>query len=297
MPGYIFLDNWVLSDYTKDNKRHLLSEFIRKNNYSILVDSLSFTELYNPQWQNSKENDRTARVAEFLGQHSCVIVNPQNVWQSEFEAFPGRVKHLPVQLNLDDIPIPHRTPALLMFLRRDEIFLQQGKDIAQWATGYESVKASWPNDVNQIIEHACNTGVLTRNQNGKFTKLKYCKEKFLRTLDGRHLEQHFSSTERQSLQITMKDVEDGVTSELPSVRSSSLYFWYAYIEVDKAYPMKRKGSDIGDYYQMSLIPYCAAFTVDTTMYRLARRVLAATNYKCEILNKELLDVQLESTCN
>jgi hypothetical protein len=84
----------------------------------------------------------------------------------------------------------------------------------------------------------------------------------------------------------------GATSQLPAVRLSSLYFWYAYIDTDKAYPMKRQGSDIGDFYQMSLIPYCAAFTVDNTMYRLVQRVLTEVYYPCMIMNPKQLELAL-----
>lgn len=88
----------------------------------------------------------------------------------------------------------------------------------------------------------------------------------------------------------MDDIRDGATANFPAVRCSSLYFWYAYIEIDKSYTLKYRGSDIGDYYQMSLIPYCSAFTVDKTMRRLVNRVKGDVNFTCEILNEpELLE--------
>jgi hypothetical protein len=298
VPKYLFLDNWVLSDYTKDEDMHLLSEFIQRNDYTILIDSLSLAELYNPDWRGSAGKDRTARAAELLGQHSCMIVDPQMVWRAELQAFPDKLEHVPVEFSLGDIPAHHRTPVLLMLLRRHEIFLQQGKDITQWAARYKTLKSDWPGDVERIIEHACKAGDLVRDRSGKFIDLQHHKEKFLRTLDGRHLEPHFEDDftleERKALRIRMQDVENGATAKMPAIRASSLYFWYAYIEPDKAYTMKRHGSDIGDYFQMSLIPYCSAFTVDTTMYRLANRVLNETSYHCELLDHKGLDARLNS---
>src|SRR5215212_1493666 len=131
MSKYLFLDNWVLSDYTTTERLHLLSDFIRKNNYTIMIDALSFTELYNPGWEKASGDDRTARAAELLGQHRCVIVDPQKVWKAELQTFPDALIQMPIELDLNDIPAHHRSSVLLMFLRRDKIFLEQGKDIAQ----------------------------------------------------------------------------------------------------------------------------------------------------------------------
>jgi len=48
MTQYLFLDNWVLSNYTKGEKLHSLARFIQENKYTIAIDSLAFVELYNP---------------------------------------------------------------------------------------------------------------------------------------------------------------------------------------------------------------------------------------------------------
>ena len=73
---------------------------------------------------------------------------------------------------------------------------------------------------------------------------------------------------------------------------SSLCFWYAYIDTDRAFPLKKRGSDIGDFFQMSLIPYCSAFTVDDTMVRLLHRVMTDVNCECEICNHKILNVKI-----
>ncbi len=291
MPNYLFLDNWVLSDYTKEDRQHLLSELIRKNGYTILINGISAAELYNPGWQHAEDSDRTIRAAKFLCQHPCAVVRPERVFKSEIESFPAKLEHLPAEISLDDLPSQHRVSAILGILRGDNFFLDHNIDIKRWVADYDKVKAAWLEDVERIIENACNTGVLTRNKNSQFVDLEKSKEVFLVTLDRRHFA-YFSPEEMQGLGTKTIDLFMGTTQTLPAIRFSSLCFWYAYVYTDKAYPMKRKRSDIGDFFQMSLIPYCSAFTVDTTMYRLARRVMAEAYYGCRIYDREELDAVL-----
>jgi hypothetical protein len=59
--------------------------------------------------------------------------------------------------------------------------------------------------------------------------------------------------------------------------------------------MKRQGSDISDFYQMSLIPYCSVFITDNTMYRLIQRVNNDVSFVCTILNQQLLNIVLQSS--
>lgn len=291
MPKYIFLDNWVLSDYPQEDKQYLLSELIRAKNYTILINGLSAAELYNPGWQQAEDNDRTVRAARFLSQHSCAIVRPERIFKSEIESFPARLERLPVELSLDDLMSQHRMPALLSILRGGDFLIEHGIDIKRWAADYNSVKATWLKDVERIIESARNSGVLTRDKNGQFIDLEKSKEEFLVTLDRRHFG-YFSPEERQGLGTKIVDLAMGATKSLPAIRFSSLCFWYAYVDTDKAYTMKRKGSDIGDFFQMSLIPYCSAFTIDTTMYRLAYRAMTEAHYECQICDRKELDAVL-----
>lgn len=253
MSNYIFLDTWVLSDYTTEDKQPLLSELIRAENYTILINGLSAVELSNPGWQQAEDSDRTIRAARFLGQHSCAIVRPERIFKSEIESFPARLERLPVELSLDDLASQHRVPALLNILRESALLLEHGIDIKRWVADYNSAKATWQEDAERIIESACKSGVLTRNKNGQFVDLEKRKEEFLVTLDRRHF-YYFSPEERQGLGTKIVDLFMGETKSLPAVRFSSLCFWYAYVDTDKAYTMKRKGSDIGDFFQMSLIP-------------------------------------------
>jgi hypothetical protein len=291
MSNYVFLDTWVLSEYTKPSKQHLLSDFIRSNNYTVLIDSLSVTELYNPGWREAISEERVSRVTRFLGQHPYAIVDPQDVFKSEIEAFPTRLSSIPIRISSEHLPSHLAAPALVALLRRDPVFLEQGIDIAQWAQHYQTLKAGWLQDIDQITDHACAHATLARNSAGTFINLTAQKEGVLQTLDRRHFS-HFSPEEREALGVKIVELVMGATSQLPAVRLSSLYFWYAYVDTDKAYPMKRQGSDIGDFYQMSLIPYCAAFTVDSTMYRLVQRVLADVSYPCTTLNPKQLELAL-----
>lgn len=294
MPNYIFLDNWVLSDYTKEEKRHLLSEFIHQNDYTVLINGLSAVELYNPGWQNATDadNERAYRAAKFLSEHPCLIIRPESVFKSEIENFPAKLEHLPIELNFDDLPYQHRLPALLSVLRGEDFLLEHGIDIRRWVTNCNSLKATWLEDAERIIEHVCSSGVLTRGKDGQFVDLEKSKEEFLLTLDRRHFG-YFSSEERDALGEKIVELFMGGMKTLPAIRFSSLCFWYAYIYTDKSYIMKRQGSDIIDFSQMSLIPYCSAFTVDKTMYRLVRRIMTEVDYRCRVYNRRELDSVLK----
>jgi hypothetical protein len=279
MPDYIFLDSWVLSDYTKEGKGDLLSKLIRENNYTILINGISAVELYNPSWQEAENNDRTSRAARFLSRHSCAVIRPEKVFRGEIESFPRNLERLPIELYLGDLPSGDRESALLSVLRGDDSLRENRIDIKQWVGNYNTAKATWLDDAERIIETACESGLLRRNKARRFVELEKTKEDFLVTLDRRHFS-YFSNEERQRLGTKIVELFMGGTRVLPAIRFSSLCFWYAYVDTDRGTTMKRTGSDIGDFFQMSLIPYCSAFTLDATMCRLARRVVAETHYRC-----------------
>jgi len=82
----------------------------------------------------------------------------------------------------------------------------------------------------------------------------------------------------------------GETSKLPAIRFTSLCFWYVYIQIEKSHLIAREPSDIGDFFQMSMIPYCTVFTTDNKMQWLCNRILAESNrHSCTILNRGDLD--------
>ena len=162
----------------------------------------------------------------------------------------------------------------------------------RWVANYEQAKAEWLGEAERIIQKACDTGLLVRDEGGKFANLdEKTKEAFLVTLDRRHFV-YFSAEEREQLGTNIVPLFMGATRALPAIRFSSLSFWYAYICSDKGYPMKRKGSDLGDFFHLSLIPYCSAFTTDTTMSRLARRVLRDAPCACRVYDHDGLDAAL-----
>jgi hypothetical protein len=288
MRKYVFLDNWVLNNYTKVDWQLLLSDFIKKNNFTIIVNSLLFVEMYNPGWNETYDEDRTIRALRFLSEHNSIIINPEKVYAAEIEAYPNKLTELPIELNLEDLPEHLRVQTLLNFLRGDDLFIKQGKDIKQWAENYKKMKSEWLKNVAFIIEDACQKGFLIRDVHGNFIDLKQHKEEFLCSLDRRQFTvEQIKTLGRLGIQLFMGD-----TVKLPSTRLSSLLFWHAYIEKDKAYTLKKSGSDVGDLYQISLIPYCSAFTVDKTMKRIVNRIIKETGYTCEIFDQSYLEARL-----
>ena len=292
MSQYIFLDNWVLSDYTKPDKQHYLSKYLEKNQFTIIIDSLSLTELYNPGWKNMPAGERTTRATNFLSRHPVIIVDPEKLFRAEIENYPNQVHTLPIELDMETLSAEHRKQTLKLFLQGDSLFIAQGKDIKVWFQNYENLKSEWLNDIDTIIDRASDSGVVTRDKTGRFTQLDKEKENFLLTLDRRHFA-HFDSIERESLGTKIVELFMSEMARLPAVRFTSLCFWYAYIETDKTHVVSREPSDIGDFYQMSMIPYCKAFTTDNKMQLIGRRILSENNqYSCSILNKRELDKEL-----
>ena len=292
MSKYIFLDNWVLSDYTKPDKQPYLSKYLEKNLFTVIIDSLSLTELYNPGWQNAQEGDRTERATDFLSRHPVMIVDSAKLFRAEIESYPNPVLNLPIELDLETLPAEYRKQTLKLLLQGDPLFLNQGKDIRVWAQNYEKLKLKWLSDIDDIIEKASQARILTLDEAGRFTQLETDKEKFLLTLDRRHFS-FFDANEMEKLGTKIVELFLGETSKLPAVRFTSLCFWYAYIQIDKTHPISRDPSDVGDFYQMGMIPYCTTFTTDSKMQWICSRILDEhKQYSCTILNKRDLDKEL-----
>ncbi len=287
MRKYFFLDNWTLKLLAGKNFRHKLLEFILNKGYTILLSSLSLVELYNPGWASAKGNDRTKNAARFYSDLPCVIVDPQTVWDQEIRNRLEALDTLPIQLNLEQVNKNSRQEALLRFLRRDTLFIQQGLDIQKWSYEYKAVKAGWLSNVNRIIDKACIDGNLCRNKKGKLINLSSFKELFLFSLDLRHCEPEYIN---EILNHQVQQRSGGAPVRLSAVRLSSILFWYSYVDVDPANRMKRSGSDIGDMYHLSLIPYCSAFTADKTMFRMLKRIREpAVPLDCRVFTKPFLE--------
>lgn len=285
---YIFLDNWVLSKYTDEEKSKRLGDFVRRNQLTILITSLMLTELFNPR---GRHGDRVTTATRFLAGERCVIVSPEAIFRAELQSYPEPLADIPLDLDLDDLVAAHRGPVLDGLLRRHEVFLFQGKDVGDWASKYADLKASWLQDIERIINRACDEGTLHRDSSGRLTDLESTKEEFLASLDRRHFG-FLTSEERKALGANIIDLFMGRTSVLPAIRLNSLLFWYAYVDLDCTNLLKRKGSDIGDLLHMSMIPYCSFFTADSAMCRLLQRVGSDRRYSCTILTAQGLDREL-----
>ena len=296
MPKYIFLDNWVLDQYTREDKVAELSEFITKNKFVILITTLLLTELYNPGWENATnpEQERGYRVVKFLAQHQCVIADQVKLFRAEIEEFPNKLEDMPMELDLINLSFDKRQSEILKLLRSDPSYVEQRIDIRVWRTKYDYLKTNWLETMKEILDHAISKGTLHKSKNGEPIAIESEKDEFLATLDRRHFI-HFSSDERVKLGEKIVDLFMGHTRNLPATRLTSLCFWYMYIETDSKNLPRHRPSDIGDFYHMSMIPYCHTFTVDGTMFRLLKRIEKDLNYDCAVFNETELNNHLGLT--
>lgn len=281
MPSYVFLDTWVLEEYTKEGWRQQLSNFLDSHRYTIVITSSLLTELYNEGWPSGGPSERGARAAAFLARQHCVVADPYKVQQAEFAAFPKLLREMPIELDLDGIRSLPREQALLRFLRRDDIFVQMGKDVHVWADGMARAKAEWPATVTAIIENALMQGVLLRDAKGHFVTPN--REVFLTSLDLRLLEGGNI------------DPYLGRAALLRRVRLSSLVFWHRYIDPRPNHRFQAMPSDLADVHNISLMPYCNAITVDTKMLPTAQLAAEDARSDCKILGKRELEDALRQT--
>jgi len=282
MTRYLFLDNWVFDLLRKPRFEAGLVKLIKSEGFTVVITSLSMVELYNPGWQGAGESERGAVAARFLARVSCVIVNPWRVWEAEGGAHLAPLPELPFALDLADLPEKLREAALLGFLRRHDLFLQQGKDIQAWSLEHEEAKNAWLQDVETIIEGACREEYLKRDKRGRFTWSEITRELFLFSLDCRHVNR---SDVDAILTSVARRKQEGPT-RLTAIRLSSLSFWYTYVDIDKGAQPKRAGSDLADHAQISLLPYCSAFTTDGTMAKMLRRIRErVVPLECELMSR------------
>lgn len=288
MKKYIFLDNWVFSRLTDDNFFKKLSSFLKANDYTILLTSQLITEIYNPNWENSAERDRGLKAADFISKHSCVIVETTKIFELEYSSFPKNLNIIPVDFDFNKVEDNLRLETFLGLLRRNQVFLDQGKDIGRWDVNLRDVKGKWFDDVDGIIQHAIQDGTLKKDPNGNFIKDSGQKEVFLTSLDLRLVENVDVSL--FLAKASKYRNKTGKLSRMRGARITSLCIWYTYIEIDETNKLKRSGSDIVDYLHLSLIPYCSAFTVDNTMYKLLGYVGRDINISnCKIYTPQTLE--------
>lgn len=264
MEKYIFLDNWVYSNLSDEVFNAQLSKYILENNYTVLVSSVLLVEMYNPGWEEHKESDRGFHATKFMCRVPCVVVDPFKVRDSEADNLIRKLHKLPIELDLRSLEKDHLQSSLLNFLRRDESFLSQGKDIAEWAKKYKEVKESWLSDVSNIIDDACSDGNLEKNNKGKLINLSSYRDLFLYSLDLRFTEENKRDSVQQDHRL------NGMPRKLSYIRVTSLAFWYLYVDIDRSNRIKTGGSDIGDIAHLGLLPYCSVFTLDQAMFKMLR---------------------------
>lgn len=286
MHKYIFVDNWVYNLFDDFIFKQQLIDYINNNGLIVILSSFSFVELYNPGWLKYQKNDRTSKAVEFYSKVPCVIVDQKKIWKAELRNKLNKLHELPIELDISRIEPKLRSEVLLRFLHADELFLSQGKDIRQWAIEYKRIKYSWFNACENIITNAVTTGCLYRDNNGNFINTKETKEIFLYSLDFR------TSTKNEVDEILAEHLKlrkKGKSLGLTSIRMSSLLFWYLYIAIDQSSRIKQQVSDVGDFYNLSLLPYCSFFTVDSSMLCLLSRFNKnEERIQCDILDKNNL---------
>lgn len=280
MAKYIFLDTWALSNYTKAEHVLRLESFIKSHGYTILFNGVSITELYNPGWEEGEPEERGARVARFLGQQNCVVVRPEEVWKAEIANFPRGLSFLPIQFDLVTLPASQRESAILSVLRGDKTLRDNAIDIVRWKTEYEGFKSQWLASVEQIIEEGVRQQTLIKSPGGRYRAVSREKrEEFLLSLDWRFADS-----------IPPDFVH--AASVMRSIRCSTLYFWYQYIDYPPGATPKKSLSDIGDIFQLSLAPYCEVVTADTKIAPILKRTLKELSCSCQVYTHHELETQL-----
>ncbi len=288
MDKRIFLDNWVFSHLTDASFSSRLSAFITKRNYTILLTSTLLSELYSPKWQETGNRDRGLKAVSFISNHPSIIVDPKKVFDSEYVHFPKNLNIIPVELDLKSIKDDLRFETLLGFLRRDSLFLKQGKDIEKWSDDLKKIKSTWLEDVKRNIDEALQNGILEQNEKGEFIVGSIQKERALTSLDLR-LPDNPDITSFLN-KASMRKSKTGKLPRLLGTRIISLCHWYTFIEIDKTNQLKQQGSDIVDHYHLGLIPYCSAFTIDTNMSRLLEYIAKDIDIsRCDLYTPRTLD--------
>ena len=91
--------------------------------------------------------------------------------------------------------------------------------------------------------------------------------------------------------LTLAEIKKrgGRLPKMMGARTTSLCFYYAYVNVDPANRIRNKGSDIVDIYHFGLLPYSTAFTVDTDMQRVLKKVSKEIDIShCSILTPNMI---------
>lgn len=286
-PRYLIADAWLLSQYTHGSLANKLSSFLIEQDLTVAIDSYALVELFNPDWSHIPFLGRTRYVSEFLVDHAAILVNPQEVLLAEARSYPTPLQSIPISADLSAMNWSVRDWLIKGLFRREKDLVHLGLDFGKWHLDYKNAKDSWPSNVKSIINHAVSNGLLIKGNDGSIDIDESDKDAFLRSLDQRFLRVEFHRDapyeEFNKLADNIEDLYMGGTSRLPAVRLTSLAFWHAYVQLDKAFIMHPKGSDLGDIYRMTLLPYCDYFTLDKSMGRVLSRVLMDLPQSANIL--------------
>lgn len=283
MAKYIYLDAWVLSQCIHASYAEQLASFIQKNEYTIIINGFLLTELYNPGWEHGGERERGASIVRFLEKQHCAIIEPEKIWNEEAAAFPGQLTSPPINLDLDTIPLKERGDAILSVLRRAQELLANGIDIKTWDECVKVEKGRWLVSVEKILAKGVLQGQLVLTKQGRYQAVDTdTRGAFLCSLD-RRLPQTTGN-----IQFYIADN----TSEACGIRFSNLCFWHRYVDPPPNALPSKQGSDLGDILQMSLLPYCHAFTLDTKMKPTVALALKEAFYPCQLLTQRELGQEL-----
>jgi hypothetical protein len=291
MKKYIFLDNWVYSKLTDPEFERSLTAFITKNDFTIIFTIVSAVELFNPNWTDSGDKDRVERTACFFKNVPCEIIDAAKIQSTEIRNFLTPLKVLPVNFELWRIH-PYMRSKEFLNVFRHEYLPSDLEPMESWSKKYQTDKNNWFATKDYIIADAIANGNLKTDKDGNFVDLEEIKQRFLFSLDLRMADPDEISTILQKLN---ERADQKKPFELTSARVWSLCFWYLYIDIDNANKIKINPSDLGDLYQLSLLPYCSAFTIDGSMYRLLQRTrdfIVPTT--CDLIKSKALEEILKN---
>jgi len=284
--NYIFLDTFILCNFTKNNIYKKLVSFIQENDLIIVISELSFVELYNPNFNiKLNEKDRTQRISKLLSVAQFVIFDYKLIWDKEVKAYPDKLKSLPIKLTSNDIFKNNIEQAILKLFRNEYMNYGVNIDISKWAKEYDIDKKAWAKDVDNIINNAVKNGTLKKNNNNKIIRNDNAKKEFVESLDLRFCKQfteikkcldnnkNLKTQDREYVRKLSLIFNNHDTYKMEGTHLTSLAFWYEYIKQQK----KIHGSDLGDFAHITFIPYCKYAVLDNSRNNMFQQIKKQEN--------------------
>jgi hypothetical protein len=255
---YIFLDTFVLEQLTR-NYYSQLEQYLTQNKLHIIISSLQLMEYYSPIIQ---QGDRTNRAIQLLASHPFVIVNQEDIFSKEEEAYPSILTALPYRLESVEV-MRHLTMEernKLLFQMLHEGIPGTDFDLKRWANNHKESKLDWPKCAEAIIQNAEVKGSLKpKNRFLQSLDLRFCSRirEVIERLDdpSKHDAQFKRYFEKLAGMRARMD-----TWRMRGIHLSSLIFWYDYVVAKK----KIKVSDEGDLFHSMIFPYCSIVITDNS---------------------------------